>query len=214
MQVGVKYRSVTMDLKSDSVTQKRPHSSSCRDSGGDTDQTVFGFPVVYNQFNELQNNQPAEFQRSTQEDVGLVDPRTTRPQRLAVALRTEDTGTKTSEDLATTVLLDRTAQEIFDRDNVEPTAVGNSSSFFPHSFPAWSPDILSMQSGDNADYMLGTDAGVKVNVGGETLYSEFNCNKRISCAGPERSAGRPGHTPNRRRLACGKLVEDSYAGQE
>ena len=195
VQVGVKYRSVTMDLKSDSVTQKRPHSSSRRDSGGDTDQTVFGFPVVYNQFNELQNNQPAEFQRSTQEDVGLVDPRTTRPQRLAAASRTEDTGTKTSEDLTTTVLLDRTAQEIFDSNNVEPVAVGNSSSFFPYSFPAWSPDILSMQSGDDVHYMLGTDAGVKVNVGGETLYSEFNCNKRISWAGPERSAGRPGHTP-------------------
>ena len=74
LQVGVKYRSVTMDLKSDSVTQKRPHSSSRRDSGGDTDQTVFGFPVVYNQFNELQNNQPAEFQRSTQEDDGARGP--------------------------------------------------------------------------------------------------------------------------------------------
>ena len=92
--------------------------------------------------------------------MGLVDPRTTRPQRLAAAPRTKDTGTKTTEDSTTTVLLDRTAQEIFDSENVEPVAVGNSSSFFPHSFPAWSPDILSMQSGDNVHYMLGTDAGV------------------------------------------------------
>ena len=38
--------------------------------------------------------------------------------------------------------------------------------------------------------------------------------KRISYAGPEWSAGRPGHTPTRRSLACGKFVEDSYAGQE
>ena len=50
--------------------------------------------------------------------------------------------------------------------------------------------------------------------GGDSLYSDFKCNKRISCAGPERSAGRPGHTPARRTLACGKLVEDSYAGQD
>ena len=45
------------------------------------------------------------------------------------------------------------------------------------------------------------------------MYSDLKCNKRISCAGPERSAGRPGHTPTRRTLACGKLIEDSYAGQ-
>ena len=41
-----------------------------------------------------------------------------------------------------------------------------------------------------------------------------NCNKRISDAGPERSAGRPGHTPIRRDLACGKTIEDSCAGQD
>ena len=42
----------------------------------------------------------------------------------------------------------------------------------------------------------------------------LNCNKRISCAGPERSAGRPGHTPTRRTFACEKLVEDSCAGPD
>ena len=40
------------------------------------------------------------------------------------------------------------------------------------------------------------------------------CNKRISDAGPERSAGRPGHTPTRRDLACEKTIEDSCAGQD
>ena len=40
------------------------------------------------------------------------------------------------------------------------------------------------------------------------------CNKRISDAGPERSAGRPGHTPSRRELACEKTIEDSCAGQD
>ena len=40
------------------------------------------------------------------------------------------------------------------------------------------------------------------------------CNKRISYAGPEWSAGRPGHTPTRRRLACEKTIEDSCAGQD
>ena len=40
------------------------------------------------------------------------------------------------------------------------------------------------------------------------------CNKRISCAGPERSAGRPGHTPIRCELACRKTIEDRVAGQD
>ena len=68
-----------------------------------------------------------------------------------------------------------------------------------------------MQSVEHVNYSL--DSGV--NVGdGDSLYSDVNCNKRISCAGPERSAGRPGHTPTRRTLACGKLIEDSYAGYD
>ena len=41
-----------------------------------------------------------------------------------------------------------------------------------------------------------------------------NCNKRISYAGPEWSAGRPGHTPIRRDLACGNIIEDSCAGPD
>ena len=40
------------------------------------------------------------------------------------------------------------------------------------------------------------------------------CNKRISYVGPERLAGRPGHTPIRRDLACEKHIEDSCAGQD
>ena len=139
-----------------------------------------------------------------------MDPRTTRLQRLA-AQRTEDAGTKTIEELTTTVPTCSTAQGIVYSDCVEPDAVRNCSQFFPHSFPACSPDILSLQSGGNVHYML--DSGEAVNVGGE-LYSDLNCNKRISCAGPERSAGRPGHTPTRRTFACEELVEDSCAGPD
>ena len=49
-----------------------------------------------------------------------------------------------------------------------------------------------------------------------TLYCirTLNCNKRISHAGPERSAGRPGHTPTRRILECDENIEDSCAGQD
>ena len=46
------------------------------------------------------------------------------------------------------------------------------------------------------------------------LVRNPQCNKRISYAGPEWSAGRPGHTPTRRILACDKTIEDSCAGQD
>ena len=44
--------------------------------------------------------------------------------------------------------------------------------------------------------------------------TDSKCNKRISYAGPERSAGRPGHTPTRRILGCDENIEDSCAGQD
>ena len=59
------------------------------------------------------------------------------------------------------------------------------------------------------------ETGVGVNGGGDSLlYSDSICNKRISYAGPERSAGRPGHTPTRRIFACDENIEDNCAGQD
>ena len=145
----LKYRSLAVNATSDSMVQKSPQSSSRQCSGGSSVRTVFGFPVDQNQFNVMQNNQTAESQRSTEREEGLVDPRTTRLQRLA-AQRTEDTRDQAVEELTTTVPTLSTAQGIFDNDYcVEPDAVRNCSQFFPYSFPACSPDILSLQSGGN-----------------------------------------------------------------
>ena len=130
------------------MTQKGSHSTIHRPSGESSVQTVFGFPVDQNQFNVLQSNQSAECQRSTEREEGLVDPRTTRRQRLA-ARRTEDAGTKTVEALTTTVPIHSIAQGIVDSDCVEPDAVRNCSQFFHYSFPACSLDILSLQSRGN-----------------------------------------------------------------
>ena len=103
---------------------------------------------------------------------------------------------------------------------MEPVAVGNSQ-FFPYSFPASSSDIL-LQSGEPVHYMLETGA-LNVDGGTNALYAgesvkDVACMdpnfKRISYAGPEWSAGRPGHTPIRRILACDKTIEDSCAGQD
>ena len=210
-----------MYSKSDPVSPKGPQTTSRRVSGGTSVNEVFGFPVDANQFSALSENQPAESQRSTHRGVGLVDPRTTRHLRWAAA-RTDNQEAKTKQAVSATVQIENPAQEIFDSETcVEPVAVGNSSQFIPYSFPASSSDIL-LQSGEPVHYMLATGA---VNVDDErrALYYSGNVKdvacmdpifKRISYAGPEWSAGRPGHTPIRRRLACEQNIEDSCAGQD
>ena len=195
------------------MSSKRPHTLNRRHSGRMSAKSVFGFPLDANQFSTFDENQSAEIQCQREEEVGLVDPRTTRHLRTA-AIRAEERGSQADASSSATGQSHRTAQgHFYSGIVVNPNAIENCSQalFVQNSFSASSTDILPVQSVENVHYLL--DSGVNVG-GGEFLYSDFTCNKRISCAGPERSAGRPGHTPTRRRLACDKLVEDSYAGQE
>ena len=176
-------------------------------------KSVFGFPLEANQFSILDENQSAETQSQREEEVGFVDPRTTRHLRTA-AIRTEERGSQADASSSATVPSHGIAQgNLYTGIGVNPDAIENCSQalFVQNSFSASSADILPVQSVENVHYSL--EPGVNVG-GGDILYSDFKCNKRISCAGPERSAGRPGHTPIRRRLACEKLLEDSYAGQD
>ena len=66
-----------MDFPQDLVIQNSPYTVNRRLSGDTSVKEVFGFPVSPNQFSNLQASQPAETQCQEQEDVGLVDPRTT-----------------------------------------------------------------------------------------------------------------------------------------
>ena len=198
-----------MEFLRDSVTQNSPYTVNRRLSDDTSVREVFGFPVSPNQFSNLQASQPAETQCQEQEDEGLVDPRTTRHLR-RVAQRTDDRGSLADVQSTATVPTHRNTQGIFYSGNVSnPVVSGNGSQFFvQNSFSASSPKILTLQIGEPVYYSLGNG----VNVDGETLYGDVNCNKRISNAGPEWSAGRPGHTPTRRELACGKHIEDRCAG--
>ena len=182
-------------------------------------ENVLGFPVEANKFSIL-SNQPAEFQcPREEEEVGLVDPRTTRHLR-AAASRAEARGRQAEiQHPATVHYSSGDAQGILSGTCVEPMSSAICSSFFvDNSFSAGPVDILSLQSAGPVHYMLGTGAIV-----GDGMYeqdvndvdcTDSICNKRISYAGPERSAGRPGHTPIRRDLACEKTIEDSCAGQD
>ena len=198
-----------MDLTRDSVTQNCPYTMNRRLSGDTSISEIFGFPIAANQFSTLQTSQPAETQCQEQEDVGPVEPRTTRHLRRA-AHKTDDRGSQADVGSFATVPKHRNTQGIFESGNeVNPVVSEEGSQFFvQNSFSASSSEILTLQTGEPVYYSLGNG----VHVEGETLYGDFKCNKRISNAGPEWSAGRPGHTPTRREFACEKLVEDSYAG--
>ena len=118
-----------------------------------------------------------------------------------------------------TVSIDRDAQgTVVSAACVDPVVSEFRSQFFTHSLPACPSDILNLLSGGPVHYLLESGAVVD-----DALYNddvndvacmEQKCNKRISVAGPERLAGRPGHTPTRRILACGNTLEDSCAGQD
>ena len=200
-----------MDFAHDSMTQNSPQAVNRRLSGDTSVREVFGFPIAANQFSTLKASQSAETQCQKQEDVGLVDPRTTQHLRIA-ANRADDRGSQADVGSSAAVPTHSHTQGILYSGNVvNPVVSGNSSRFFvQNSFSVSSPEILTSQTGEPVYHSLGNG----VNVDGETLYGEFNCNQRISHAGPEWSVGRPGHTPTRHTFACEKLVEDSCAGQE
>ena len=199
-----------MDRKSDAVLQSGPQQTSRRYSDA---SNVFGFPTSANQFQVLETDQSATSSRSTeQRQEGLIDPRTTRQQRWA-ARGTEAQRTETERATAATVSVEN-AQGICTTSGsvINPGAIQNSSQLF-HSFSVGPSENFAVQSvGHPVHYML--EPGVGVSGGDSLLYSDQICNKRISYAGPERSAGRPGHTPTRRIFACDENIEDSCAGQD
>ena len=209
-----------MEPASDPVVREEPPSSSRPPLSERTPvEAVYGFPVAANKYEALQS---AEAQSPGPREEGLVDPRTTRHLRQAAA-QAGNRDMLESRGNSFTVHLENPAQEICTSGtSVEPVAVGNSSQFFPYSFPASSSDIL-LQSVEPVQYSLGSGTGA-VNFDGDAMYDEHvndvacmdseNCNKRISYAGQERSAGRPGHTPTRRNLHAEKTIEDSCAGPD
>ena len=181
-------RSLPMKSKSDSVTPKGSQSSRRRISGGINVSEVYGFPIVENQFAVLQSDQSTESQLSTQREVGLVDPRTTRHLRWATQ-QAVDQEAKTKQAESATVSVHRDAQGTsISRTCVNPVVSGISPSFFvQNSFSASSPEILDSQTGGPIHYLLESGAVV----GDALYYSNLNevsctdrtCNKRISVAG-------------------------------
>ena len=170
--------SIAWELNSDSVSQKRPPTLNRRHSGRMSAKSVFGFPLDDNQFSTLNEHQSTETQCQREEEMGLVDPRTTRHLRTA-AIRAEERGSQADASSSTTIPSHGTTQgNLYTGIGVNPVAIENCSQtlFVQNSFLACSPNILSQQSGGSVQYLLGDG----VNVGDE-LYDSLKCNKRISC---------------------------------
>ena len=161
---------------------------------------VLGFPVSQNQFQILSEIEAQESELTKEQN--LEDPRKTRAQRLQVSSRAEGQETLQRNDAV----------------NYSPPVVENEITVFPHSLSVSAPDILDSQSGGIVQNLLEPgaidDDALYINDVNDVACTDGNCNKRISVAGPERSAGRPGHMPTRRNLACRKNIEDSCMGQD
>ena len=143
--------------------------------------TVLGFPVTPSQFSVLSEDEVTGAELG--QDQSLEDPRQTRVQRHIASSSTGVQGIVLSEGVA---------------ENLVPTESENEPTFF-HSLSVSAPDILRVQSGGPVQLLLESGAVVD-----DALYiSDVNdvactddiCNKRISCAGQEWSAGRPGNRP-------------------
>ena len=140
----------------------------------------------------------------------LIDPKKTKLARQQAVRRTIEQGTLeilSSEGIFDAVPLVQNVQGTLSSGRFDqPVAFGSHPQFFPDSLSVSTPNILESQSGGNVQNLLET--GVAVD---DALYSmDLNdvactndqCNKRISNAGQERSAGRPGNRPIGARTAA------------
>ena len=89
---------------------------------------------------------------------------------------------------------------------MEPVASRIRSQFFPHSLSVSPPDILESQSGGVVQNLLEpgvvSDDALYISDVNDVACTDGTCNKRISYAGQERSAGRPGNRPTGARDAA------------
>ena len=107
--------------------------------------SVYGFPVSVNQFELLEESQPAVSTSSSQIPNRLVDPRTTRLARQRAARGITGQGTSSNEGIFDTVPLVRDAQgKLTNGDCVETLASTNEPKFFPHFLSISAPNVLEL----------------------------------------------------------------------
>ena len=186
-----------------------PQSTRRRPSSELQCNSVFGFPVAENQYSIFNAQSAVESSGQVQGEDTLDNPRTTRLRRFQAAREAAVDGRQPVGgilDMFTQWNSD--AQRTFDNSGIDVKPVAST---LPYAFF----DSLSVQNFElEAGNSFIEDAVYNMGSVKDMDCTDFNCNKRISNAGPDWSAGRPGHTPTRRDFACVKHVEDSCVGQE
>ena len=139
-------------------------------------------------------------QSSVRIEDKLIDPRSTRLSRLQAARRFEDQETLkilSNEGILNTVPPVRDEQGILYSGGIDqPVSSRIQSIFFPHSLSVSPPDILESQSGGNVQNKLETgdcDDALYISSVKDVACTISKCNKRISVARQEWSAGRQGN---------------------
>ena len=140
-----------MDPTSGSNAQLRIPASSNRHSDEIPYSEVSGFPVAANQYAVLSES-AAQSSGRVQDYSSLVNPRTTRLQRLQAAQEEAARGNSTSGGILElfTPSVSNAQGNLFSGTSVNPVASEDCSQFFiDHSFSASSADISPMQSVEN-----------------------------------------------------------------
>ena len=166
---------------------------------------VFGFPVAVNQYSAFSEQSAVESNSQVQGVETLVNPRTTRLQRFQAARQAAARGSQQNEGI-----LDWFQSANSDVQGIVDCGIIPGTSETPYSFNSLSVQNFELESGNFVD----ANDALYIKDLKDVECTVGHCNKRISTAEPEWSAGRPGHTPIRRDFACVSQLEDSRAGQE
>ena len=184
-------------------------SSQNRPSSVLSTSEVYGFPTAVNQYNVLSEEQAALSSGQVQGYTSLVNPRTTRLHRLRAAQEAAARGDSTTEDILNMFTpVENDAQKLLYSGQAVDSVTSELPSYSLNSLSVRNFELESVHLVDAPDAVYN-----RTNVKDVECTVE-HCNKRISTAGQEWSAGRPGHTPIRRDFACVSQLEDRCAGPE
>ena len=184
---------------SETIAQKRPNPSTQRPKSEIPSNAMLGFPVSTNKFNVLQESESAVSTNQVQDEDSLVNPGSTRLQKLQATRRAEEQETLLTEGIFETIAhWNNDEQEIVPSgDCVEPVSSGTHPAFI-HSLSVSPTDILSAQSVGNQNFELGTgdcDDAIYISNVNDVDCTNTIYNKRISYAGQDWSTGQPGNRP-------------------
>ena len=134
MRDCLQFRPSRMTPTSKTVARGSPSSSTCHLKKEIPSSSVFGFPVLKNQFQFLEESGPTVSQSQVQREERLIDPKSTRLSRLQAERRTEGQETLWNEGILHIVPLLSDEQGIVSIGEMKQAVSSrNEPTFFTHS---------------------------------------------------------------------------------